>query len=128
MNRIVTIVAILLGLAIPTVAQDFDYQPLQPMQPIQPMTPNYQYQLPTVPNYQIHVPPVPEYRPAPQTNWRDMVDDAMRGFRSAPPGHTPESYQMMLDRQDRATQRRHYGECAKYNRWCVNMLRSLGGR
>ena len=120
MHRItIILVAILALLSVPALAQDFDYQPLQP---------TYQYQLLTVPNYQIHVPPVPEYRPAPQTDWRDMVDDAMRGFRSAPPGHTPESYQIMLDRQDRATQRRHYGECAKYNRWCANMLRSLGGK
>ena len=124
----IILVAIFAALIIPALAQDLDYQPLQPMQPIQPLMPNYQYQLPTVPNYQIHVPSVPAYQPPPQTDWRDMVDDAMRGFRSAPPGHTPESYQMMLDRQDRATQRNRYGECAKYNRWCANMLRSLGGR
>lgn len=117
----VILVAILAALIIPALAQDFDYQPLQP---IQPLMPNYQYQLPTVPNYQIHVPPVPEYHPVPQADWRDMVDDAMRGT----PRLSTQEIGEQCRRQDMADQRRVWGRCAKYSIHCANMLRSLGGR
>ena len=126
------ILAIAFGLSIPALAQDDDYYDLtQPVQPLQPLVPSYQDDFrinpPTLrmPTYQ---PVMPTYLPPPQRDWRDMVDDAMRGFNAVPPGHTPESNQMMLDRQDRAMQRNHWTRCAKYNRFCANMLRSFGGR
>lgn len=131
MCRTFVTVAILIWLLAPAVAQD-SYEPLQ-LPSLDDMMRDYQLPpvqvLPTPPtrDYRIPVPPAPTYQPPPQRDWRDMVDDAMRGFNAVPPGHTPESYQMMLDRQDRAMQRNYWAGCAKYNRFCANMLRSLGG-
>ena len=127
--RVLTVV-VLIGLVCPAAAQD-TYEPLRLPSLHDTM---HDYQLPPVQvlptpstrDYRIPVPPAPTYQSPPQRDWRDMVDDAMRGFNATPPGHTPESYQMMLDRQDRAMERNHWARCAKYNRFCANMLRSLG--
>ena len=120
------ILAIAFGLSIPALAQDYDYYDLtQPIQPLQPLAPTYQDDFrinpPTLrmPTFQ---PAVPQYQPAPQLDWRDLVEKHSREF------HMPEHHQRDLERGNRALERNHWAGCAKYNRFCANMLRSLGGR
>ncbi|MDE2815956.1 MAG: hypothetical protein OXK81_04545 [Chloroflexota bacterium] len=81
--------------------------------------PTYRYELPSVPDYRIEVPLVPTYSP-PQR--RVDPRDYMQQFT------TPQEIKRQFERMDRPSERRRWAECAKYNRHCVNMLRSLGGR
>ena len=131
MHRCLIIATILTALAVPALAEDFDYQPLQPLQPIQPiqpLLPTYQLQLPPVSgNYNYRI-PAPQIDPwgvttpkAPQPQRHVDPQDYMRQFT------TPEQIERQFKRMDRADQRRIWGRCAKYNIHCVNMLRSLGG-
>lgn len=118
MKRTVFIVATLAALSCPVLAQDYDLRPpsiqdlmpdyLQPAQPLRPLVPTYQ---PPTRDYRIHVPPVPTHNPAPRIDWRDRVDNAMRGM----PRVTPQMQQQFRD-ADIASQRRNWADCAKYNR------------
>lgn len=131
MRCMVLVLAILVGLSIPSLAQD-EYDPFAsdfglgvPSMPAMPGAhEDFRISPPATDPLETHSDTLRPQQPP--RHWRDLVDDAMRDMGRNPPGHTPESYQMMLDRQDRAMERNYYARCAKYNRWCVNMLRSLG--
>lgn len=121
MKRTTLVSAIALGLSIPTLAQEWDYQPLQPVQPI---IPSFQlpaaptYQLPAVPDYRINIPPVPTYQPR-----QRQIDPNDYGI-------SRQEIERQWERQreaDRGLRRSNLARCAKYNIHCVNLLRSLGG-
>ena len=128
MKRTMLTLAIAFGLSIPAPAQDYDYYDLtQPVRPLQPVVPTYQ--LPSVPTM-----PTPNHDPF------GVVDNILRGIGNPPPRRqiNPCDYtrqfrpdpviQQQWRDTDRAMQRNYWAGCAKYNRHCANMLRSLGGR
>ena len=117
---VLSVILLIIAMAIPAAAQDFEYKPLQPMRLVMPTMPTMQYRLPSVPSYQMQVPPVPQYQPAPQRHWRDMADDINQRFTS------PAEIGRQFESMDQSDSRRIYGRCAKYNIHCANMLRSLG--
>ena len=88
----------------------------------QPPTYTYEPAPPSMPTWRPMAPPSHvQPTPAPQDDWRSLVDSILQPERDA-----RERMQRQHDRQNRAEERNFYQSCAKYNRWCANMLRSLG--
>ena len=82
------------------------------------------YQLPTVPtipvpSYRVPAPAAPTYR---TRRYHVNPRDYTRQFQTSP------TIQRQWQRNDDAVQRNRWAACAKYNRFCVNMLRSLDRR
>lgn len=79
-----------------------------------PSTPTYQprYTRPAIPTYR-----APTATPQqPSVDWRDFTRDFAM----------PEPFKRDMHRNQRNSERDYWAGCAQYNRYCANMLNSLG--
>ena len=88
-------------------------QPEILMTPTPPSIPTWQ---PTTP---LPLTPDPTSR---QRDWRNLVNDVLQ---EAQP-HMPKWKVREMERGDRTMEKNRWAVCAQYNRFCANMLRSLG--
>ncbi len=127
MKRNVLIFAMAVGVVFPALGlsqSQYDPNNTGLMPAVPHYTPVPTYSLPTIPSY---TPPPPSYQvlmpsyrtqppQRPPVDWRDYTRDF----------HMPEWKVREIERGNRAIERNYWANCAKYNRFCSNMLESLG--